>query len=235
MTLKPRPMRFCDSATVRAAFAGKRVALVGSGPGVLDNARGFVDGHDVVARVNNYKTGRAQGVRCDVHFSFYGASIRKTAAELKRDGVKLCVCKCPNGKFIDSAWHRSRGRMNGVDFAYIYRARRGFWFCDTYVPPMAQFLDWFDLLGGHVPTTGFAALLEILSHEPASVFLTGFDFFTSGLHNVNERWRPGDPTDPIGHVPGRERELLVEMMAQHSISLDPALTRIMAKGVPRDL
>lgn len=205
MTLMQQSNHFCDREAVRKMFHGKQVALVGSGPGVVGNAPGFVDSHEVVARVNNYKVGREQGYRCDVHFSFYGTSIRKTASDLKRDGVTLCVCKCPDAKFMDSAWHRKRGRMNGVDFSYIYRTRRDFWFCDTFVPTLEQFREWFHLLDRHVPTTGFAALLEIMAHEPASVYMTGFDFFQSRIHNVDERWRPGDPSDPIGHSHARER------------------------------
>ena len=53
-------------------------------------------------------------------------------------------------------------------------------------------------------TTGFAAILDVLDCQPKNIYLTGFDFFTSGLHNVDERWRPGDPADPIGHRPQAE-------------------------------
>lgn len=220
-------MQFCDREAVRQVFAGKRVAIVGSGPGVLDNEPGFIDAHDVVCRVNNYKTGPAQGIRTDVHYSFYGGSIRKTAGELMRDGVRLCMCKCPDAKFMESAWHRRRGRPHGVDFRYIYRARQAWWFCETYVPTTERFLEWFNLLGGHVPTTGFAALLEILSHEPASVYMTGFDFFQSRVHNVNERWRPGDPSDPIGHAPERERQWVLRNAER--LTFDPALTRALRR------
>ncbi len=227
MTLNPQPTPFCDSETVRRAFAGKRVALVGSGPGVLDNKEGFVDSHEVVVRVNNYKIGAPQGRRCDVFYSFFGTSVRKSAAELKRDGVRLCVCKCPDAQFMESAWHCRRGRPHGVDFSYIYRARQAWWFCETYVPTTERFLEWFNLLGGHVPTTGFAALLEILSHEPASVYMTGFDFFQSRVHNVNERWRPGDPSDPIGHAPERERQWVLRNTER--LTFDPALTRALRR------
>jgi hypothetical protein len=220
-------MRFCDRQVVRRALNGKRVALVGSGPGVLENKPGFVDSHDVVVRANNYKTGPAQGFRCDVFYSFFGSSIKKTALQLKRDGVRLCICKCPNAKFLESEWHVKHGKANGVDFRYIYELRKTFWFCDTYVPDLSQFLHWFWLLDDHVPTTGFAALLEILLHEPASVYMTGFDFFASGVHNVNERWRPGDPSDPIGHSPKRERRWLQANMGKYPIQFDPSLKQIL--------
>ena len=95
-------MRFVTFEDAAARLRGKSVAVVGSAPSCLDNAPGFVDGHDIVVRVNNYKLGPAQGQRTDVHYSFYGSSIRKTAAELERDGVKCCMCKCPNAKPLES-------------------------------------------------------------------------------------------------------------------------------------
>lgn len=218
-------MGFIERDKVRDVFRGKTVALVGSGPGSLDNPRGLVDSHDVVVRVNNYKLFPATGFRTDVHYSFYGSSIRKTAAELTRDGVKLCICKCPDAKFMDSEWHRRNGKMMGVDFRPIYDRRRGFWFCSTYVPTVDEFMAHFNLLGGHVPTTGFSALLDVLSFEPAHVYMTGFDFFSSKLHNVNERWRKINHTDPIGHVPDAERAWFAANYDKHPLTMDAALSK----------
>ena len=87
-------MRFVSRQELKPYFKGKSVAIVGSGPGVLTNEIGFVDSHDVVVRVNNYKLSPHAGMRTDVHYSFYGTSIRKTAYELRSDGVYLCMCKC---------------------------------------------------------------------------------------------------------------------------------------------
>lgn len=221
-------MRFLDRAEVAERFRGKSVAIVGSGPGCTQNAAGFVDSHQVVVRVNNYKLTAATGKRCDVHYSFYGGSIKKTAEELQRDGVKLCLNKCPDGKFMESPWHRAQGKENGVDFRYIYRGRKDWWFCDTWIPEMEEFLASFHLLGDHIPSTGFAALLFVRSCEPKSLFLTGFDFFSSRVHNVNEPWRPGNPDDPIGHAPERERAWL--RANQDGITFDKRLAEIMAKG-----
>jgi hypothetical protein len=221
-------MKFIDREHVLATFKGKTVALVGSGPGSLGNAPGLVDSHDVVVRVNNYKLFPATGYRTDVHYSFYGSSIRKTPIELQRDGVKLCMCKCPDAQFIESPWHRRHGKMAGVDFRMLYQRRRAWWFCPTYVPTVDEFLAHFHLLGGHVPTTGFSALLDVLSLEPAHVYMTGFDFFSSGVHNVNERWRKINPTDPIGHVPDAERRWFALNYEKHPLTMDAALTKCVA-------
>ena len=217
-------MSFCDREAVRKMLHGKTVAIVGSGPGSLGNERGLVDSHDVVIRINNYKLFPATGYRTDVLYSFFGQSIRKTSRELIRDGVKLCWCKCPNAQFMDSEWHRKQGKMNGVDFRMIYERRKDWWFCDTYVPTVEEFMAHFNLLGGHVPTTGFSALLDVLTHEPAHIYMTGFDFFESRVHNVNERWRKMNPDDPIGHVPQAERAWFAENYDRFPITMDARLS-----------
>lgn len=201
------------------------MAIVGSGPGSLRNPEGLVDSHDTVVRVNNYRLFPATGFRTDVFYSFFGGSIKKTVDELKHDGVKLCICKCPDAKFMESEWHRRKNKPHGVDFRYIYESRTKWWFCPTYVPTVEEFVASFELLGRHIPSTGFSALLEVLSHEPARVYLTGFDFFASRVHNVNEPWRPGSPDDPIGHAPERERAWLRQHLDR--VQMDATLSEIM--------
>lgn len=216
-------MRFVQFEEVVARFAGKTVAVVGSAPSVLENKPGFVDSHDIVVRVNNYKTSSNAGFRCDVHYAFYGSSIKNRVEDLKRDGVTLCMCKCPDAKPIESEWHEKHGRQNGIDWRSIYLNRRNWWFCDTYIPTVERFMYGFELLGRHIPTSGFAAILEVLAMQPQKVYLTGFDFFSSGIHNVNERWRPGDPTDPIGHVPEREAAWLKQNASAYPLVFDRKL------------
>lgn len=218
--------RFVSLAEAAARISGKSVAIVGSAPSVLENAPGFVDAHEVVVRVNNYKLSPAAGLRTDVFYSFFGQSIRKTADELERDGVDLCMCKCPNAKPIESEWHESNGKQLGVDFRYIYRARADFWFCDTYVPTVERFMQSFELLGKHIPSTGFAAILDVLACEPRTVYLTGFDFFSSGVHNVDEKWRPGNPADPIGHRPELEAAWVAAHADIYPLTFDATLSRM---------
>lgn len=224
-------MRFVSFAEVAEYFRGKTVAIVGSAPSVLDNAPGFVDSHDVVVRANNYRTSEQAGFRCDAHYSFYGTSIRKTATELQNDGVRLLMCKCPNAKPIECDWHERHKKQLGIDFRYIYEMRKDFWFCDTFVPTVEHFLRGFELLGRHIPTTGFSAILDVLACEPRSVYLTGFDGFASGLHNVNEPWRAGDPADPIGHRPGLEFAWLRDNADKHPLMFDRKLAGMMREEI----
>lgn len=220
---------FVSFDEVADRFRGKRVAIVGGGPSCLQNEPGYVDGHDVVVRVNNFKTGPNQGLRCDVFYSFFGASIKKTPEQLIADGVTLCMCKVPNAHAIESPWHRMRRKMNGVDFRYIFEARAAWWFCPTFVPDVAHFRRSFDLLKRHVPTTGFAAILDVIDCEPAELYLTGFDGFKSGVHNVNERWRKGNPKDPIGHRPELELDWISWASRRYPLRFDPVLDVIVRK------
>lgn len=223
-------MNFCDRRHVEKVLAGRSVAIVGSGPGADENPLGFVDSYDVVVRVNNYKFGVCTGRRTDVFYSFFGSSIRKRREQLLLDGVRLCMCKCPDAKPIESEWHERTGKLNGIDFRYIYRERAGWWFCPTYVPTVEEFLVGFELLGRHVPTTGFSAILDVLSYKPSSVYLTGFDFFSSGVHNLNERWRPKNNGDPIAHAPDRERAWLADNIGRFPIMVDKTLERTMRRA-----
>lgn len=221
-------MRFVTRSECRQRFEGKTVAIVGSGPGCVDNEYGFIDSHDVVVRVNNYRLLGGTGRRCDVFYSFFGTSIKKTVEELKRDGVTFCVSKVPNAHAIESEWHRRNGKMIGVDYRPHYECRKNWWFCDVYVPTVDEFMVGFNLLGRHQPTTGFAAIHDVLSFNPAAVYLTGFDFFVSGIHNVNERWQVKNLDDPIRHRPDLERGWLRANMNNYPIMVDPMLGRALA-------
>ncbi len=218
--------RFVSFEEVAERFCSKRVAIVGSGPGCAENEPGFVDGHDLVVRVNNWKIGVAQGRRADVHYSFFGTSIRKSAYDLHCAGVTLCMCKLPNSHPIDSEWHRARGKMVGIDYRYIYTNRAAWWPCPVFVPDDARFLAKFNLLGRHQPTTGFAAILDVLECEPTSVYLTGFDGFTSQIHNVDEPWREKNTDDPIGHRP--DLELAWLKANKHRLTFDKTLAALLA-------
>lgn len=222
-------MKFVTFEEASEYLRGKTVAVVGSAPSVLNNAPWFVDSHEVVCRINNYKTSEAAGLRCDVFYSFFGTSIRKKAEDLQRDGVTLCMCKCPDAKPIESDWHVRNSKPFGVDFRYIYQDRKDWWFCDTFVPSVEHFMRSFELLDKHVPTTGFSAILDVLACEPRSVYLTGFDFMSSGLHNVDEKWRPGDPADPIGHRPALEAAWLAENASRYPLRFDGKLTVVLGE------
>jgi len=220
---KQSSVNFVTFEDVANRFKGKSVAIVGSSPSCLKNENGFIDSHDVVVRINNFKTKGFEhrvGKRTDVFYSFFGSSVRKDRDDLSRQGVTLCMCKCPNSKPIQSEWHERNRRLTGIDFSYIYKNRNHWWFCDTYIPTTDRFVEMFSLLGNHIPTSGFSCVYEFLLMD-CDVYVTGFDFFSSKLHNVNEKWRPGRQDDPIGHSSERERNWFKEN--KHKMRLDGTL------------
>lgn len=218
-----------DNKIVKPFFDNKRIALVGSGPGCLDNEIGFIDSFDVVVRVNNYKLFPQTGSRTDVYYSYFGGAIKKTKEELIKDGVSLCIAKCPNTKFMDSVWHERHNKNIGVDFRYIYDKRKDWWFCPTFVPTKNEFYDDFLLLNEHIPTTGFSAILKILSFKPKELYLTGFDFFESGVHNVNEKWRKINNDDPICHRPDLEKKWVLSNIDKQPFAFDKKLIKELRK------
>jgi len=209
---------FVDQQYIKSFFKDKRVAIIGSAPSCLDNKGSDINAYDIVVRVNNYKIQGFEdrvGNRTDVFYSFYGSSIKKSREELIKDGVKLCMCKCADADCHTTNWHKKHGKEKGGNFGWIYRARQNFWFCDTYIPTREQYMKFFDLLGGHVPTTGFASILEILETEAKEIYVTGFTFFepmSKGapvIHNITDSWKTDkNIDDPVRHLPNLEKKIL---------------------------
>lgn len=108
---------------------------------------------------------------------------------------------------MESEWHRKNHKPYGVDFRYIYERRKDWWFCDTWIPSTDEFLVKFHALNDHIPTTGMSAIMDISTLD-CDIHLTGFDFFQSKIHNVNEKWAIKNTDDPIGHAPDLELEWL---------------------------
>ncbi len=230
---------FSDFSKVVGMFRPERVVIVGSGPTALENEPGFIDSFSVVVRVNNYKIKGEKGgfkydysgkigARTDVFYSFFGSSIGKTSDDLIADGVRLCMSKLPNSRPIESEWHERKGKLEGIDYRPHYRRRENFWFCPTFVPTDEHFLEVYSFLGNHQATTGFAAIHDFVKIAPRALHITGFDFFESGVHNVDETHRMKNLDDPIGHRPQLEKEKVLQFACENSwITLDPHLTKLL--------
>ena len=229
-------------SNIRAFFRDKRVCVVGSAPSGLDNDGEYIDSFDVIVRVNNYKTkGRDKhgrnydftgniGSRTDYHYSYYGGAIRKTNEELKRDGVKAFLCKCPNDVCHVTEWHKQNNQIQGGDFRPIYRRRADFW-QDTpvYIPHKAHYMQLFEILNKHVPSTGLACIWEVIGGKPKELYITGFDFMTTPIHNVNETWKKGREDDPVKHDFYAEKKLVNRWVKDNDfIHVDNRLKEVLA-------
>jgi hypothetical protein len=222
-------------------FQEKRVVLFGSAPSCLQNNGLYIDNFDIIVRTNNYKVFKRTsqeifydftanvGNRTDVFYTFFGSSVKKTIQELKKDGVKLIFSKCPNGKLLDHTVIFPKDKSNfGGEWTWIYRLRENVLKeFDHYIPDLDTFKKYFNLLGGHIPTTGFQAILEIVALKPKELYITGFDFFTSGLHNTNESWNEKNFDDPIRHVPMAELQALRLLIEKHNfIKVDKTISKM---------
>jgi hypothetical protein len=214
------------------------VAIIGSAPTVLQNQGHIIDGYDEIIRINNFKVKGIDlrrnnydyrskvGTRTDWHYSFYGSSIRTTKEELK--GIKGHLCKCPNEEIVHlTEWHKKRRLEKGCGWAWIYRARSDFWQAPVYIPTKEHYLKCFHMLSNHVPTTGFSCIWEIINLPVKEIYITGFDFFKSGIHNVNDIWKPGKADDPIKHMPEEELRYLKKWAKEMpEITLDAHLRKL---------
>lgn len=212
--------KFLSFSEIIQELWAERICIVGSGPSILDNPDGLIDSFPWVIRINNYKVlDNRTGKRTDIVYSYWGNAMRKTAQDLMNDNVKFLMCKCPN------EWCHNDGA--GGDFRWIYKQRGNFWGYPVYIPKKDDYMKYFDLLGGHVPSTGFACILDIMQISNVKVYLTGFDFFESKIHNLNEPWRLKHPDDPIGHVPDKEKEYVKKLFKKGKIEVDKHLRKIL--------
>lgn len=201
-------VKYIAFSDVQKFFEGKKVAIVGSAPSCRDNEPGFIDSFDIVCRINNFKLFEETGYRTDVYYSYFGRAIRIEKSELK--DTRLVMCKYPMGGIKHLVeWGNYTPNSRGVDYEWVYEERKDWWFGNTYIPTMEAFVKYFNQLGHHIPTTGFSCILDV-SQCDCEIYLTGFDFFESGKHNVNETWIKGDPNDPIRHRPDLEKQWLSE-------------------------
>lgn len=182
---------------------GKRVVVIGSAPSALRNRGEDIDGYDTIIRVNNYDLGRdsnSLGTRTDIYYSFFGSSIKHTAEQLRKEKVQVLVSKIP---YADYTRHYAYGRdeRHGVlNFKKYYDNWR--WRgLPIYIPRTTDLIDECALIG-RMMSSGVSAIKFALSCEPKSLYVTGFDFFASGIHDHHARWRNGAG----GHATHKERE-----------------------------
>ena len=223
---------------LKKAFKDKNVVIIGSAPSALQhNTKSNIESYDEIIRVNNFKTKGIDlkniaydyiellGERTDWHYSFYGGSIRTKIEEIK--GIKGHLCKCPNDECHVTQWHIDRNQQQGGDFRPIYRRRKDYWIAPVYIPEKKHYMELFNILDKHVPSTGFACIWELIQCEPKKLYITGFDFMRCKKHNVDELWNPGNQDDPIRHMWDLEAALLKKWAYKSKmIRLDNHLRRI---------
>ena len=132
------------------------------------------------------------------------------------------MCKCPNDFcFPHHEMVEWDPPNRGGDFRWIYENRQDFWFGPVYIPTVDDFMKYYNDLGGHVPTTGYSCILDVLRCDFKELYITGFDGFHSKTHNINEGWRDKKHRyDPVCHVPEVEIKRIKELGKRDNIKLD---------------
>ena len=172
---------------------GKRVVVMGSAPSVLNNNGKDIDNYDLVVRVNNFKIKGYEekvGTRIDIFYSFFGRSIKKENDELKKYGLRFIMCKYPNQEFLE---HTNGVAKPGISDGckWVYEMRKDWWQHPIWIPKLKYFKENFEKIS-RIPTTGISAILDLLRFNPKELYVTGYDFMTSGRHNTDEKWNEGD-------------------------------------------
>ena len=219
-------MRKLSDEKLEKFFDNKSVVVVGSAPSVLINSGKNIDSFDIVVRINKIKTGFEEliGNRTTILYSYFGKNIR---VDLNEHKIDLLMCKYPDADirgWVDGLIHPGQCE----DFQWVYEYRKGYWKYPVWIPSKSRFKKNWNKLGGYIPTTGFCAVLDILQFSPRLVYMTGFDFFETKIHNINEKWNK--KRDGGGHHFNKEYEAFKKLFrTDKRLQIDSYLTRKLLK------
>jgi hypothetical protein len=223
-----------DGEYINSFFKDQTVLVLGSAPNVLATNLKIMNNIKYIVRVNNYKLFNACR-RTDVYASFMGKSIRKSYIDLRTDGCKLMMFKCPNENIIVK---NSEGVINtklSNDFRWIYEFRDK-WIKEAKIPYYIQTVDNFNnnnKLLGQVATTGVGVILDILRCSPRYLYFSGFDFGMSKMHNINKKMiiKP----EPNCHHFEDEFYLMKRLMGdRENLDCSPEIKELFTKEYKRD-
>jgi len=167
---------------VASIIGGKSVLILGAAPSVESLTAEFMNGFDLIVRVNNYRIFNACE-RTDIFYSMLGGSIKKRCGDLAREGCKFIFVKSPAKDFIVKDEKGNKNIFKSLDIEGIFRQWRMGW---IELPVYFQTIEnwcWLADQIGQIPTTGLSAIVDIYRFKPAQMHIAGFDFFSSGMHN----------------------------------------------------
>jgi|GEM_PF-3446530 hypothetical protein len=166
---------------VEKIIKDKSVLIIGAAPSAENLTAGFVKQFDLIVRLNNYRN-FDWCPRTDIFYSMMGGSIKKTCADLRRDGCKLIFCKNPFDDYIVLHKNKNINILKTLKMENIYRQWRTQWFEVPYYLETIENWRWLNDQIGQVTTTGLQAIADIYRFQPERMHLAGFDFFSSAYH-----------------------------------------------------
>lgn len=182
-------MRFSEFV-IANYFKNRSVIILGSAPSVVNAKADYLSKFDVIVRVNNYEPFN-ECKRTNVYYSFFGRSIQRVRERISKWGKPdFLFFKYP----FDFCWlkHTNGQEIAGKsgDFRFIQKSRQAeLAENDHFIQTQANFISNFCAVGC-IPTTGVAAVLDIIRYQPKEVHIAGFDFFKSKMHDINKPWLP---------------------------------------------
>lgn len=211
-----------ESLAARPELQNASLAIVGNAGYLAELDQGAqIDAHDVVLRMNNFRTKGFEtqvGARTDVFLSTYYDDVNLQNEELAQ--AKLLISAMPY-----NLWRSRRQGVLHVHGAHIARALSKLERRQVFVPDWDFFLALKQQLGKY-PTTGAMAVLlatNILSRVCRSIYFTGFSFFRGKSHYFRDQ-----QTVPRNHDMQREEEVVRELLRPHvaaqKVLLDPQMS-----------
>jgi hypothetical protein len=166
-----------DDVEYSTYLYGKSVALVGPAPTVVGSSQGdAIDSYDVVIRTNKaippvIEMSSDIGVRCDILYHCMNTS-PKAGGEINVDVL------IENGVKWLAAPYARRGRFHhaATMFEADNAGRLKYHNVDN------SFYDSVKKCMGTMPNTGIMAIIDLLRHDVAEIYVTGFTFFRGGYH-----------------------------------------------------
>jgi len=201
---------------------GSSVAICGSAPSIQDNRDGYIDKHDIVVRMNNFKLLRSCGEKKHIYYSYFGKAIRKNASEINE--FEVVMCKYPEVDFTGHTYGETDAGYS-ENFIKFYENKKSFFnkiFVPVWKPRLSEWTQNF-LSIGRIPSTGLSCILDILRFKPKKIYITGFDFFSTMMHNVNE---PITQKELSRHDFEREKEFFEKIVRYEPVELDKHLKKI---------
>lgn len=206
-----------ESAETRAAS----LAIVGNAGYLAGLDQGpRIDGHDLVLRMNNFRTHgfeRQVGRRCDIFLTGFCQDVEFSRPELRSTQFILSSIPANFRKLPVMKIHTRGGEW--VTAGLIAMGRRV-----AYVPDVDDFAGRIRQIGRY-PTTGAMAILlalEQLAGVCSNVYITGFSFFDGPTHYFTSQ-----QIVPRNHDIDNEkrllRELLAPAVASGRVLLDPIM------------
>ncbi len=174
-----------DNEEVAEKIRGKMVAIVGPAKHVYKTKAGnFIDGFDVVCRVNKYRMDSRFteniGARCDVLVHCISET-EETGGKINKvefTNVDPCIIS-PYALLDDfdkeSTFQPYYGNIHNFSNYFKKYSHK------IFAPTNDAYIKLERLLKSR-PNTGFAGILILLDFQPTMLYVTGFTFFACGYH-----------------------------------------------------